>query len=130
MWRLGILTAALLLAACGGDGERADPAAFCERLDRLTENDPFRTFGDTATSAEIEQGFRALVERADELLEVAPDEARGAARDFADSAGTMEAVMEAAAFDPEALDQRAYRDAQLSYNEASDRLLRYLDTEC
>lgn len=130
MWRLGLVTVAVVLAACGRDGETADPATFCERLDRLTENDPFRAFGDTANPGEIEEGFRALVERADELVEVAPDEGRGAAQDFADSASTMQSAMADAGFAPDGLDTRTYRDAQLAYTEASGRLLRYLDTEC
>ena len=28
------------------------------------------------------------------------------------------------------VDARAYRDEQLAYSDAADRLLRYLDTEC
>jgi hypothetical protein len=130
MRRLGILVAMLLLVACGGDGDEADPALFCQRLDRLTENDPFSAFGDSATSAEIEEGFRALVARADELVDVAPEDARAAARAFAESAASMQDVLDEAGFDPSALDARAYRDAQLTYAEASDRLLRYLESEC
>jgi hypothetical protein len=130
MRRLVILAATLLLVACGGDGDEADPALFCQRLDRLTENDPFRAFGDTASAAEIEEGFDALVARAEELVDVAPDDARPAARAFAESASTMRDVLDEAGFDPSTLDTRAYRDAQLIYTEASDRLLRYLDTEC
>ena len=130
MRRLGILVATLLLVACGGDGDEADPALFCQRLDRLTENDPFLAFGDSATAAEIEEGFRALVARADELVDVAPEDARSAARAFAEGATTMQDVLDEAGFDPSALDTRAYRDAQLTYAEASDRLLRYLESEC
>jgi hypothetical protein len=130
MRRLGILVATLVLVACGGDGDEADPALFCQRLDRLTENDPFLAFGESATAAEIEEGFGALVARAEELVEVAPDDARSAARTFADSATTMEEALREAEFDPSALDTRAYRDAQLTYAEASDRLLRYLESEC
>ena len=130
MRRLVTLAATLLLVACGGDGDEADPALFCQRLDRLTENDPFRAFGDTASAAEIEEGFDALVARAEELVAVAPDDARPAARAFAEGASTMRDVLDEAGFDPSTLDTRAYRDAQLIYTEASDRLLRYLDTEC
>jgi hypothetical protein len=118
-------------AACGGGGDGdGDPAAFCDRLDRLTRNDPFLAFGDTATPGEIEQGFAALADRADELVDVAPPEARGATRDLADAVDDMASLMDAAGFDGEALDARAYRDAQVTYAEASDRLLRYLDAEC
>ena len=126
-----VLALVLTAAACGGSGdEGGDPAAFCDRLDRLTRNDPFLAFGDTATPAEIEQAFAALVDRAGELVDVAPPEARGAARDLADAVDEMESSMDAAGFDGGALDARAYREAQVAYVEASDRLLRYLDAEC
>ena len=121
----------VVLAACGGGGDDdGDEATFCTRLDRLTDNDPFRAFGATATAAEIEQAFTALVERADELVDVAPPEARGAADDFATSAAAMRDVLAEAGFDGATVDTRAYRDAQLTYAEASTRLLRYLDTTC
>lgn len=126
-----VLAVALASAGCGGDGgDGSDPAAFCERLDRLTRNDPFLAFGDTATAAEIEQAFTALADRADELVDVAPPEARGAALDLADAVDEMASLMNAAGFDGTAVDARAYRDAQVSYAGASDRLLRYLDAEC
>jgi hypothetical protein len=130
MRRLGILAATLLLVACGGDADDADPALFCQRLDRLTQNDPFLAFGESATSAEIQEGFRALVARAEELVDVAPDDARSTARTFAESANAMADALREAGFDPSALDTRTYRDAQLTYAEASDRLLRYLESEC
>lgn len=126
-----VVLAVVLVAACGGDGgDRSDPAAFCDRLDRLTENDPFLAFGDTATAAQIEQAFAALVDRADELVDVAPSEARGAARDLADAVDEMASLMDDAAYDGTAVDARAYRNAQIGYAEAADRLLRYLDAEC
>jgi hypothetical protein len=128
---LGVLAVAGVLAACGGDGgDHPDAALFCERLDRLTEHDPFLAFGATATPAEIELAFQALVERADELVDSAPDEGRGAARDYADAARALEGLLEDAGYDGAQVDSRAYRDEQLKYAEAADRLLRYLDTEC
>lgn len=130
MRRLGTLAVALLLAGCGGDGGTVDAAAFCDRLDRLTQNDPFLAFGDTATPAEIEQAFGALVERAGELLEAAPDEARGAARDYAEAASALDSLMAGAGYDGALVDARAYRAEQLTYSEAADRLLRYLDAQC
>lgn len=130
MRRLGILVVAVILSACGDDGPTPDPAAFCERLDRLTENDPFLAFGDTATTAEIELAFEALVARADELVDTAPDDARGAARDYADAARGLDGLLEDAGYDGSLVDSRAYRAEQLAYSEAANRLLRYLDTEC
>lgn len=122
---------ALLLACSGGDGGgSADPAAFCARLDRLTSNDPFAAFGDTASAAEIEQAFGALVDRSAELVDVAPEEARSAARQYAAAAESLDALMAAAGYVGSQVDQRAYRDEQLAYAEAADRLLRYLDAEC
>ncbi len=131
MQRVGILAAALLLAVgCGSDSGEADPAEFCDRLDRLTENDPFLAFGDTATPDEIQQAFGALVDRAEELLEVAPTEAQAAARDYAESATSLDALMAGAGYDGTAVDARAYRTQQLAYADASRLLLRYLDSEC
>ena len=130
MRRLAILAVALVLAGCGDDGPGADPEAFCLRLDRLTGNDPFLAFGDTATPAEIEEGFAALVARADELAEVAPEEVRSAAETYAEAAAGMDELMADAGYDAAGLDARAYRDEQERYTEAADRLLRYLETEC
>jgi hypothetical protein len=119
------------LAGCGDDQPAdGDPVAFCERLDRLTTNDPFLAFGDVATAADIEAAFSALVARADELVEVAPPEPRGAALDFAEAAAALDSLMAGAAYDSAALDARAYRDEQLAYAAASDRLLRYFESSC
>jgi len=131
MRRIGTLAVALILGACGGnDDDDGDAAAFCDRLDRLTENDPFLAFGDTATADEIEQAFGALVDRAQELVDVAPPEARAAARDYAESAGAVDALMAGAGYDGTAVDARAYRTQQLAYADASRLLLRYLESEC
>jgi hypothetical protein len=119
------------LAGCGDDGPgEGDQAAFCARLDRLTGNDPFLAFGDTATAAEIEQAFAALVARADELVDVAPPEPRGAALDFAEAAAALDELLAQSGYDGTAVQPAAYRDEQLAYAAASDRLLRYLDTSC
>lgn len=131
---LAVLVAvSVALTGCGGDGAGGgdgDQAAFCQRLDRLTANDPFAAFGDVATGDQIEEAFRALTARAEELVEVAPPEPRGAARDYAEAADELAALLDEAGFDPVAVDTRAYRDAQQTYVEAADRLLRYLDAEC
>ena len=120
----------LVLSACGDDGPSADPEAFCRRLDRLTTNDPFLAFGATASPAEIEQGFEALVLRADELVDVAPEEVRPAAQAYRDAAAAMDELMAAAGYDGARLDVRAYRDEEEAYTEAADRLLRHLEAEC
>jgi hypothetical protein len=126
---LGVVV--LGLAGCGDDGPGAgDQTAFCARLDRLTSNDPFLAFGDTATAADIEQAFAALVARADELVEVAPPEPRGAALDFAEAAAALDELLAEAGYDGTAVNPSSYRDEQLAYAAASDRLLRYLDTSC
>jgi hypothetical protein len=126
---LGVLLVALLLSACR-DEPSADPELFCDRLGRLTENDPFLAFGDTATPSEIAEAFEALVERADELLDAAPEEVRPAAEDYADAVAEMDELMADAGYDGARLDARAYRDEQEAYTEAGDRLLRYLESEC
>jgi hypothetical protein len=130
MRRFAILAAFMLLVACGRDDPTADPDAFCLRLDRLTGNDPFLAFGDTATPAEIEQGFDALVARARELVEVSPEDVRPAAEAYADAAEAMDDLMADASYDGARLDAGAYRDEQETYVEAADRLLRYLESEC
>jgi hypothetical protein len=119
----------LALTACGGDSS-ASRSAFCERLDRLAANDPFRVFGDRATDREIEQAFHALVDRAEELEEVAPDDARAAARAYASAAAELDDLMAAAGYDGDQVDARRYRDHQVDYAAAAARLERYLESEC
>ena len=134
MRRLLVLlaTGAWAVAACGDDAptdaERA--ATFCERLDRLTANDPFAAFGDEATSTEVATAFEALVERAEELADTAPDEARAAARDYAESAAALEDLLRSAGYDGPEVDARAYREEQARYAEAARRLERHLESEC
>jgi hypothetical protein len=127
-----LLAVVLVVTGCGDDGgpSDGDPAAFCARLDRLTNNDPFRAFGDRATTAEIEQAFTALVARASEIVDVAPPEARGAAGDYADAARELDDLMAGAAYDGNAIDARAYRDQQVAYAAAAARLERHLESEC
>ena len=120
----------MVAAACGDGGASADPEVFCDRLDRLTRNDPFLAFGATATPAEIEEGFEALVARAEELVEVAPEDVRPAAQTYRDAAVAMDELMADAGYDGARLDARAYRDEEVAYTEAADRLLRYLESEC
>lgn len=131
--RLAALLAAALVAlsACGGRQDASgDKALFCERLDRLTRNDPFLGFGDTASADDIEVAFGALVDRSDELVAVAPPEARPAARDYADAAKALDALLADASYLPKGIDTRAYHDEQIAYVEASQRLERYLSAEC
>ena len=130
MRRLAAALVVTVAASCGDGGGAADPEAFCRRLDRLTSNDPFLSFGPTATPAEIEEGFEALVARAEELVDVAPEEVRPAAETYRDAAVAMDELMEDAGYDGARLDARAYRDEEVTYTEAADRLLRYLDSEC
>lgn len=133
MRRVAMLVAAGLLAvaACGArDADLGDEALFCERLDRLTRNDPFLAFGDTASADDIEVAFGALIDRADELLDVAPPEARAAARDYAEAAEELDSLLASAAYLPANVDTRAYRNEQIAYVEAAQRLERYLTAEC
>ncbi len=132
MRRLAALSlAAALLAGCGDDGPGdGDAALFCDRLDRLTSNDPFAAFGDTASARDIETAFAALVARADELVDVAPPDVRAAAGDYADAAHALDAMLADAGYEPDVADPGAYRDEQTAYTEAAVRLERYLESEC
>jgi hypothetical protein len=111
----------------GGDG---DQALFCERLDRLTRNDPFLAFGDTASADDIEVAFRALVERSEELVAVAPRDGRAAARDYAEAVDALDSILAGAAYDPLVVDAGEYVARQADYATAAQRLERYLDATC
>lgn len=125
-----LLLAALLFGcADGGDGE-GDAARFCQRLDQLTSNDPFRAFGDTASAAEIEAAFAALIERADALVDLAPRDARPAARDYAEASVELDALLADAGYVGAGVDVLAYQEEQIAYAEAAQRLERYLESEC
>lgn len=132
--RLAVLFSVTVLigaAACGDDGSGdGDQALFCERLDRLTRNDPFQGFGERASAADIEVAFGALVARADELVEVAPPEVRPAARDYAEAAHALDSLLAGTAYEPTGVDTRTYRNEQVAYTEAAQRLQRYLTAEC
>lgn len=118
------------LGGCGSGSDAGDPVAFCERLERLTRNDPFLAFGDTASAADIEAAFEALVARARELRETAPPDVRPAARDYEEATVALDSLLAGAAFDPTQVDPRTYRNEQLAYVEAAQRLERYLTAEC
>lgn len=124
------VTIALAVVSCGDDGGRADPVAFCDRLDRLTRNDPFDAFGPEAGPEEIRSGFVALRDRARELERLAPEAVRPTARDYAEAVAAMDSLMAGAGYDGAALDVAAYRAEQQRYTEASRLLLRHLEAEC
>lgn len=131
LWATAGVVALGVAGACGGgSSSHADAKVFCTRLDRLTQNDPFRAFGDRATPAEIRTAFTALVQRADELVNVAPDEVRPTAREYASAAKALDSLLADAAYDGNAVDARAYRDAQTDYIEAANLLERYLESDC
>jgi hypothetical protein len=129
---VGLVVGVLLLAACGGDGGSADgdPARFCELLDRLTANDPFLAFGDTATADEIEEAFGALIDRAEELVDVAPPAVHAAATDYAEAAAALDTLLADVAYVGADVDAAAYQHEQTAYAEAAQRLVRYLEGEC
>lgn len=118
------------LLACGGGDDGGDVAAFCDRLDRLSSNDPFAALGSSATGAEVRIAFQALVERAGELVEVAPPEPRPAAERYEDTTVELESLLAGAGYDGARVDTAAYRQAQLDYADAADDLLRYFDRSC
>ena len=130
--RVLLVAVALVPVGCGDDGPDDDEraAAFCTRLERLTENDPFAAFGDRATAAEVETAFQALVDRARELVDTAPEEAEANAREYADAAEGLDSILAGAAYEGGQVDQRAYREEQTKYVQAATRLERYLASEC
>src|SRR5688500_18688429 len=123
---LGVLLPVVATSAACGDGGRGDGDAtrFCERLDRLTSNDPFLAFGDTASADDIETAFGALIDRADELVDVAPPAARAAASDYADAAKALDALLADAGYVGAEVEAVAYRHEQTDYAEAAQRLER------
>ncbi len=126
-----LLLVAAVVGGCGSDDEGdGDAALFCQRLERLTANDPFRAFGDTATAADVEAAFAALLERAGALVEVAPPDARPAARDYSEAAAALDSLLAGAAYAGPDVDARAYREQQVAYADAARRLERYLESEC
>jgi hypothetical protein len=118
------------LGACGNDDGGADPVAFCDRLDRLTRNDPFDAFGAEAGPEEIRAGFAALRDRSRELVALAPEAVRPTAREYAQAVAAMDSLMAGAGYDGANLDVAAYRAEQQRYTEASRLLLRHLESEC
>jgi hypothetical protein len=130
VWTGAVVAALLVAAGCGGGSSHSDARTFCARLERLTQNDPFRAFGARATSTEIKAAFDALHTSAARLAAVAPDEARSAATDFADAADRMRSLMAGAGYDGSLVDAPRYRDAQVDYFAASGRLERYLVASC
>lgn len=130
-----LLVAAVALlvgsGACSDDGPGVgDQALFCERLDRLTRNDPFLAFGETASVDDIEAAFGALIERSRDLVDVAPRDARAAARDYADAVEALDSILAGAAYDPLVVDAGEYVARQADYATAAQRLERYLDSTC
>lgn len=130
---LAVLAAVLVLGLLGGacsDGPSADERAFCERLGRLTQDDPFAAFGPRATSADVREAFSALVERAGDLADVAPEVIRGPARDYAEAAEALDDLLAAADYDGDRVDLREYREQQVAYTKAAATLERHLAAEC
>jgi hypothetical protein len=123
----GLAVAAALVAR--GEDPQPDQEVFCQRLDRLSSNDPFLAFGDRASPEEIQAGFAALRERAGELVEVAPDDVRNAARDYRQAVVALDDLLAAADYRSD-VDPNEYRKQQLLYVEASQRLERYLTGVC
>jgi hypothetical protein len=120
----------MVAVGCGSDDGDGDETLFCDRLDRLTRNDPFRAFGESASASDIQVAFGALLDRADELVESAPPEARPAALDYQDAAEALDSLLAGAAYVGSQVDARAYHQQQVAYTEAAQRLERYLSAEC
>jgi hypothetical protein len=127
---LALLAGLAAGAACSSDGDEGDAAAFCERLDRLSTNDPFQAFGDRVGTEEVRVAFASLREQAEDLAAVAPAEIAPAARDYAGAVDALDSLLAGAGYDGAAVDGRAYRSEQVRYQRGADRLLRHLDSAC
>jgi hypothetical protein len=130
LWTTAGAAALLVASACGGGSSHGDAAVFCTRLERLSQNDPFRVFGSRATNAEIKTAFQALVQRSRDLAAVAPTEVQPTAEAYESAARRMDSLMAGAGYDGSLVDATAYRAAQVDYTTASTRLVRYLTTSC
>lgn len=123
------LAPALVLGACGDDDD-GDAATFCDRLVDLTENDPFASLGDAATASQMEAAMTALRARAEELVDVAPEVARGATTDYRDAVVAVDDLLAEAGYSPARLDVGRYQAASKDYAAAAVRLERHLTAEC
>jgi hypothetical protein len=131
LWGIAGAVALLAVAACSHGGASTTGATtICDRLDRLTQNDPFRAFGARATPKEIQAAFTAVVARAKDLVAGAPADIRPDAQAYANAATRLDSLMAGAGYDGAAVDAVAYRDAQNAYYTAADSLIRYYTTQC
>ncbi len=124
-----IVAAAFAVAACGGDDGR-DLARFCAEVDELSTNDPFASFGDAAGPEEIEAGYDALVDRADDLAGAAPDDITSTADRYRDASSELRDLLRVSGFEGSRVDALGYQSAADDYTEASEQIEVYAGREC
>jgi hypothetical protein len=126
-----VLTASVLLAfGCSGGDSAGDLTAFCAQVDGLSTNDPFASFGDTASPEEMKVAFGALVERADELAAPAPADIAGAATRYSRATRQLDRLLARAGYDGRRVEVLAYGNAQADYDEAKAQIERFAIKQC
>jgi hypothetical protein len=125
-----LIASALIGFGCSDDEGDGDLQAFCTQVDRLSTNDPFAAFGDTAKPEEMRVAFSALVERADDLAAPAPPAIAGAAGRYATATHDLDRLLAAAGYDGRNVDVLAYQNAQADYDEAKAQIEKFATKRC
>ena len=114
----GLLAVSLVLAPGACRDDDGDPAAFCEGVEGLRDDDPFADLA-VASPREMRVAFEALDTDAGRVADAAPPEAETQADRYRDAVGELLDQLRGAGFDLRELDLPAYRQATDEYDEAA-----------
>jgi hypothetical protein len=121
----GLLVALVVMAIIGGcsDGDGGDDIdLFCERINDLIDDDPFERLPDEATAGDLRRAFDALGAGADGVAEVAPDELRALARQYARATAALDDLLAGAGYRGDEVDPLEYRQAARAHAQAASSL--------